>query len=236
VAATAGTSGVVYGVNDRIVSDPQSRVNLFAHVNHQADRPRLGVLLCVNGTGILYSWLRRTLAGNLDYEAMNARAAAVGSDGLRCLPFGNGAERMLGNRSTGARLAGLDFNRHGPDHLLRAGLEGIAFAFHYGMDIMRGMGMPLDTIRAGNANLFLCPLFRQTLADLTGAAIQLYDTDGAAGAARGAAVGGGLVPSMQAALGSLQRLAEIQPDPGAEPAIADAYFAWRQDLDPLLEI
>ena len=236
VAATAGTSGVVYGIADRITSDPQSRVNLFAHVNHQPGRPRLGVLLCVNGTGILYSWLRRNLAGGLDYETMNARAAAVaGSDGLRCYPFGNGAERMLGNRSTGGCLAGLDFNRHGADHILRAGLEGIAFAFQYGMDIMRGMGLELGSIRAGKANLFLSPLFRQTLADLTGAVIQLHDTDGAAGAARGAAFGAGLAPTAAAALSSLQRLAEIQPEPRNEAAIADAYFAWRQGLDAMLE-
>jgi xylulokinase len=236
VAATAGTSGVVYGISDKIVSDRQSRVNLFAHVNHQPERPRLGVLLCVNGTGILYSWLRRNVAGGLDYQAMNALAASVpGSDGLRFYPFGNGAERMLGNRSTGAWMSGLEFNRHDTAHILRAALEGIGFAFQYGMDIMRGMGMTLDTIRAGNANLFLSPLFRQTLADLTGAVIQLHDTDGAAGAARGAAVGAGLVGSAQEALGSLRRLAEIHPDPRNETAIADAYFAWRQGLDPRLE-
>jgi len=236
VAATAGTSGVVYGIADRITSDPQSRVNLFAHVNHQPERPRLGVLLCVNGTGILYSWLRRNLAGEQDYESMNARAAAVaGSDGLHCYPFGNGAERMLGNRSTGGCLSGLDFNRHSADHILRAGLEGIAFAFQYGMDIMRGMGLALGTIRAGRANLFLSPLFRQTLADLTGAVIQLHDTDGAAGAARGAAFGAGMVPTVQAALSSLQLLAEIQPEPRSEAAIADTYFAWRQGLDAMLE-
>jgi xylulokinase len=236
VAATAGTSGVVYGIADSITSDPLSRVNLFAHVNHQPERPRLGVLLCVNGTGILYSWLRRNLAGELDYETMNARAAAVGgSNGLRCYPFGNGAERMLGNRSIGGCLEGLDFNRHGTDHILRAGLEGIAFAFHYGMDIMRGMGLSLGTIRAGKANLFLSPLFRQTLADLTGAVIQLHDTDGATGAARGAAFGAGLVASPQDALRSLQLLAEIHPDPRSEVPVADAYFAWREGLDALLE-
>jgi len=236
VAATAGTSGVVYGIADSVTSDPLSRVNLFAHVNHQPDRPRLGVLLCVSGTGILYAWLRRNLAGEMDYETMNACAAAAGgSNGLRCYPFGNGAERMLGNRSIGGCLEGLDFHRHGTGHILRAGLEGIAFAFHYGMDVMRGMGLSLGTIRAGRANLFLSPLFRQTLADLTGAVIQLHDTDGASGAARGAAFGAGLVATPQDALRSLQRLAEILPDPCSEAPVADAYFAWRQGLEALLE-
>ena len=236
VAATAGTSGVVYGVADRATSDPRSRVNLFAHVNHRPERPRLGALLCVNGTGSLYAWLRRNLRGDMDYEAMNTRAAAVGaSDGLRCYPFGNGAERMLENRGTGGCLTGLDFNRHGPDHILRAGLEGIAFAFQYGMDIMRGMGLALGTIRAGRANLFLSPLFRQTLADLTGAVIQLHDTDGATGAARGAAVGAGLAASPQDALRSLQLLQEIHPEPRSQASVADAYAGWRQGLDALLE-
>jgi xylulokinase len=235
VAATAGTSGVVYGISDRIVSDPASRVNLFAHVNHGDRGPRLGVLLCVNGTGILYSWLRRNVAGNLDYPAMNERAAAVGgADGLRCYPFGNGAERMLGNRSTGGCLTGLDFNRHTADHVLRAGLEGIAFSLNYGMDIMRGMGMELGTIRAGNANLFLSPLFRRTLADLSGAVIQLFDTDGAAGAARGAALGAGLASSPAEALRSLRKLGEIHPEPGAAAAVAADYAAWRQGLDRML--
>jgi xylulokinase len=211
-------------------------VNLFAHVNHQATSPRLGVLLCVNGTGSLYAWLRKHLAAGMDYETMNARAAAAGaSHGLRCYPFGNGAERMLDNRSTGGCLVGLDFNRHGLDHILRAGLEGIAFAFHYGMDIMREMGLDLGTIRAGQANLFLSPLFRQTLADLTGAVIQLYDTDGAVGAARGAAFGAGLAASPQDALRSLRMLAEIRPEPRSQAPAADAYGVWRRGLDGLLE-
>lgn len=235
-AATAGTSGVVYGILDRRQTDPLSRVNIFAHVNHEKLRPRLGALLCVNGCGILYAWLRKQVAGGLDYDAMNARAAqaAQGAEGLRCYPFGNGSERMLGNQSAGCCLTGLDFNRHTLDHVLRAGLEGIAFSFHHGMSIMAGMGISLGTLRAGRANLFLSPLFRQMLADLSGATIQLVDTDGALGAARGAACGAGLIPSLQAAVRSIPVLAEVHPDPRSTPHTMEAYERWSHGLKAYL--
>ena len=187
IAATAGTSGVVYGVSDEIKYDPKSRVNTFAHVNHAKDNPRLGVLLCINGTGILNSWLRRVSSfSDGSYDAMNEAAATVppGSDGLSILPFGNGAERMLENRDLGAALNNINFNRHSAAHLIRAAQEGIAFAFRYGMDIMHGIGIAPSVIRAGKANMFLSPIFRNTLSGITGARIELYNTDGSIGAAR----------------------------------------------------
>jgi xylulokinase len=237
VAATAGTSGVVYGVGDRAAWDNESRVNTFLHVNHEPGAPRYGVLLCVNGTGSLNRWLKSAMVDRLSYEEMNRLAleAPIGSDGVVVLPYGNGAERTLSNRDPGAAVVGLSFNRHTRAHLCRAAQEGIAFALNYGMDIMRGMGLSLGTIRAGKANLFLSPLFRQTLADLTGAVIQLHDTDGATGAARGAAFGADLAASPQDSLRSLQLLAEIHPEPRSEAPVADAYFAWRQGLEALLE-
>jgi len=236
VAATAGTSGVVYGILDRCQTDPLSRVNIFAHVNHAPLRPRLGALLCLNGCGIQYAWLKRQLAGGLDYEAMNARAARIppGAEGLRCYPFGNGAERMLGTPSAGASLTGLDFNRHTLDHVLRAALEGIACSFHRGMSIMAGMGISLGTLRAGQANLFLSPLFRQLLADLSGATIQLVDTDGAQGAARGAACGAGLIPSLQDAVRGIPVLAEFHPDDRAAARAAETYEQWSHGLEAYL--
>ncbi len=237
IAATAGTSGVVYGVLDRRRTDPLSRVNVFAHVNHEAAEPRLGALLCINGCGILYAWLRRQLSGGLGYDAMNALAERVpmGSEGLHCYPYGNGAERMLGNRSAGGQLAGLDFNRHGLGHVLRAGLEGIAYSFHYGMSIMHGMGLPAGILRAGRANLFLSPVFRQTLADLTGTTLQLVDTDGALGAARGAAVGAGLVASPREATHAISVLAEIHPDPHASARAVAGYEQWSAGLRAYLD-
>jgi xylulokinase len=237
VAATAGTSGVVYGILDRVQADARSRVNLFAHVNHSVLRPRLGALLCLNGCGIQYAWLKRQFAPGMDYEALNAQAAMVaqGAEGLRCYPFGNGAERMLENQSPGASLSGLDFNRHRLDHVLRAALEGIACSFHHGMAILRDMGISLGTIRAGKANLFLSPVFRQTLADLTGATIQLVDTDGAQGAARGAAYGAGLLPSLQAAVRAVPVLTEIHPEPRSAAGALELYEHWRNGLEALLE-
>ena len=202
IASTAGTSGVVYGVSGTVSHDPLSRVNCFAHVNHSAAEPRLGVLLCINGTGILNAWMRRNIVPNgMSYVEMDELAAAIpaGSEGVRILPFGNGAERVLGNREVGCSLHGIDFNRHTRAHLLRAAQEGIAFSLRYGIGIMEEMGVSVRKIHAGKANLFLSDIFRQTLADTTGAVIELYDTDGAAGAARGAGIGAGIYKNTQEA-------------------------------------
>ena len=232
VAATAGTSGVVYGVSGEVNYDPLSRVNTFAHVNHAADRPRLGILLCVNGAGIVNAWARRNVCPDgIGYGQMNDLAATVAPscDGLRVLPFGNGAERMLGNRNVGCSVHGLDVNRHGRAHLLRAVNEAVAFSFKYGMDIMAGMGMQPRTIRAGKCNMFLNPSFREALAGTTGATIELYDTDGAVGAARGAGMGAGVYRDAAEAFSTLERLEVVEP--ACCEAYAQAYASWKELLD-----
>lgn len=228
IASTAGTSGVVYGVIGSVAHDPLSRVNTFAHVNHKAEAPRLGVLLCINGTGILNAWMRRNVAFDLSYDEMNelAATAPIGCEGVSVLPFGNGAERMLGNLDVGSSFHGVNFNRHGRAHLLRAAQEGIVFSFCYGIEIMEQMGMKVDRIRAGMANMFLSPLFRDTLAGTSGAVIELCDTDGAAGAARGAGIGAGYYASAAEAFSTLERLAVIEPSDSA--AYRAAYGQWKQ--------
>ena len=227
IASTAGTSGVVYGVSGTVAHDPLSRVNCFAHVNHGAAAPRLGVLLCINGTGILNAWMRRNIVPEgMSYQEMDAIAAGIpaGSDGVCILPFGNGAERVLGNREVGCSLHGIDFNRHTRAHLLRAAQEGIAFSMRYGIGIMEEMGVSVRKIHAGKANLFLSDIFRQTLADTTGAVIELYDTDGAAGAARGAGIGAGIYKNTQEAFASLERVAHVEPQRRA--VLDEAYEKW----------
>jgi len=213
IASTAGTSGVVYGVIGQVAHDPLSRVNPFAHVNHTAENPRLGVLLCINGTGILNAWMHRNVAPDLSYDQMNALAATVpvGSEGVTILPFGNGAERMLCNRDTGCSILGVNFNRHNRAHLLRAAQEGIVFSFCYGIEIMQEMGLKVDRIHAGRANMFLSPVFREALAGTSGATIELYDTDGAVGAARGAGIGAGIYRDAAEAFSTLERLDVIEP-------------------------
>lgn len=232
IAATAGTSGVVYGVIDTVNYDEQSRVNPFAHVNHTVGDPRLGVLLCINGTGILNSWLRRNIAAGLSYNEINELAAtvAIGSDGVTVIPFGNGAERILANKNIGSHIHSLDFNRHTRAHILRAAQEGIAFSFRYGIDIMKNMGMQISTIRAGQANMFLSPVFRSTLANATGAVIELLETDGAEGAARGAAVGCGYYSTISQAFASLKKIEEIAPEQNAMTQTSAAYNAWLNKL------
>ncbi|MCC8176833.1 MAG: carbohydrate kinase [Bacteroidales bacterium] len=231
VASTAGTSGVVYGINGKVAYDSLSRVNSFAHVNHTAQAPRIGVMTCINGTGCLNSWLHRNVAPDLGYPEMNELAAKVpaGSDGVTILPWGNGAERVLSNDNPGCSIHGLDFNRHTRAHVLRAAQEGIVFAFMHGIEIMKGMGMTVDTIHAGHANMFLSPIFRQTLADVSGARILLLDTDGAAGAAKGAGIGAGIYSSPAEAFATLQSVATIEPGPNAA-ATKEAYHRWRSHL------
>ena len=232
VAATGGTSGVVYGVTDVPKADAQSRVNTFLHVNDAPDAHRYGVLLCINGTGILNSWMHRQVAPGMSYPEMNdcAATAPAGSDGLLVLPFGNGAERVLGNRNIGAAFSGLDLVRHGMPHLLRATQEGIAFSFRYGIDVMRQIGLDLQVIRAGKANLFLSPLFRETLATLCDADIQLYDTDGSLGAARGAALGAGFYASPAEAFATLEQVGDVRPRPEWKETLESAYDHWKNLL------
>ncbi len=230
VAATAGTSGVVYGITDQPDYDPKSRVNSFAHVNHSASTPRYGVLLCVNGTGILNSWLKRILSNTdeVSYDRMNQLAvkAPIGADGLTIFPFGNGAERILENRNTGAQLRGLDFNRHDTTHLLRAGQEGIVFALNYGFDIMKEMGMNMETVRAGHSNMFLSPLFREAFVNVTGTTLELYNTDGSQGAARGAGLGAGIYQNYDEAFQGLEVKEITEPEPDKAAAYTDAYSNW----------
>ncbi len=236
VASTAGTSGVVYGVSGEYGRDTQSRVNTFAHVNHSAQAPRLGILLCVNGAGILNSWIRRNVVPEgVSYQEMNDIAAGIpiGSSGVSITPFGNGAERMLGNKEAGCRISGLNFNVHGWRHLVRAAQEGVAFSFRYGMDIMASLGMKAKMIHAGNANMFLSPVFRNTLAGVTGAVIELYDTDGSVGAAKGAGIGAGIFKDRREAFAGLERLAVVEPS-GSQAdsqAYAEAYGRWKEEVD-----
>ncbi len=237
IAATAGTSGVVYGVSGEVKYDPLSRVNTFAHVNHSATKKRLGVLLCINGTGILYSWIKNQLSlPEKDYAALNEMAASVpiGSDGLSILPFGNGAERMLGNREIGCKINNIQFNTHSQAHLIRAAQEGIVFSFFYGMEIMKTTGISPSVIRAGNANMFLSPVFRNTLAGISGASIELYDTDGAQGAAKGAGIGAGIYSGADEALKNLKQISRIEPEKSKAGEYSSAYQEWLKQLTSLI--
>ena len=234
IASTAGTSGVVYGVNGNVDYDKKSRVNTFAHVNHTARNPRTGVLLCINGTGILNSWTKRNfMANGISYAQMNDLAAQspIGSCGISILPFGNGAERVLENRETGCSIHGINFNNHSIANVARAVQEGIVFSFKYGIEIMEQMGMDVKKIHAGNANMFLSPIFRNTLAGVTGATIELFDTDGSVGAAKGAGIGAGIYRDNKEAFASLERLEIIEPDADNASKYAEAYSLWKNRLE-----
>lgn len=232
IASTAGTSGVVYGVLGNVNYDKKSRVNTFAHVNYTTDEDRLGVLLCINGTGILNAWVHRNIVPDLSYTEMNdvASTVPVGADGVTVIPFGNGAERVLENKEVNCSIHGLNFNKHNRAHIIRAAQEGIVFSFCYGMEVMEHMGMEIKKIHAGSANMFLSPIFRDTLANVSGATIELYATDGAAGAAKAAGIGCGLYKDNTEAFGTLQKLKVIEPNDSERASYLDAYARWKELL------
>jgi len=233
IASTAGTSGVVYGINGSVEYDQLSRVNNFAHVNHTAEAPRIGVMTCINGTGILNSWIKKNVAPeSISYAEMNllAEKVPVGSEGITILPFGNGAERVLQNREIGCSLRGINFNIHNRNHIIRAAQEGIVFSFYYGMEIMKQIGLEIKRIHAGHANMFLSPVFRATLASVSGASIDLIDTDGAMGAAKGAGIGVGIYKDNNEAFGTLKTIEVVNPANDRTPYI-EAYQQWKECLE-----
>ena len=244
VAATAGTSGVIYAVTDQLFADKFSRVNTFAHVNHKAPsagpvlgnskdgegvvETRLGVLLCINGTGIMNSWIKKLCGDDLSYDEINARAATIkpGSEGLFVLPFGNGAERMLQNKVIGAHISNIDLNKHTKAHIFRAVQEGIAFAFRYGLDIMKENGLQPTIIRAGKSNLFLSDIFVQSFVNATGVAVELYANDGSVGAALGAGIGAGIYKTFDEAFSQFKPLKKITPT--NTELYNELYLGWRK--------
>ncbi|HKJ34167.1 MAG TPA: FGGY family carbohydrate kinase [Balneolales bacterium] len=235
VAATAGTSGVIYAVTDKNMYDQKSRINTFLHVSNNDDELRNGVLICVNGTGILYSWLKKILntgGEHVSYDKMNTlvKKADPGASGLKFYPFGNGAERVLGNKVVNAHLVGIDFNIHKAEHLVRAGMEGIIYALMIGFDIMQDHDFDVKSIKAGHANLFLSETFRDMFANITKTPVELFDTDGAAGAARGAALGYGFYNNFDETFESLQKIDHIDPDNEKMDRYAELYDEWKQSL------
>lgn len=238
LATTAGTSGTVYGVCDTPLSDFKSRVNTFVHVNHKKDNPSYGVLLCINGTGILNSWLKKNLGQkDIDYQQMNvwAKSSPIGADGLTFLPFGNGAERILENKYLGAHLLGLDLLKHDKTHLMRAAQEGIVSALTFGFDIMKGMGLNLSTVKAGRANMFLSPVFRSAFIHMNEVELAFYNTDGAQGAARGAGIGSGLYSSESEAFEKLELLEVFSPNENFIAPYKESYEHWKEQLNQMIK-
>ena len=237
IAATAGTSGVVYGVTDKAEYDLQSRVNAFVHVNNTDTDKRYGILLCVNGTGILNSWLRKNFMSDLSYDEINHEASkiSIGAEGLQFFPFGNGAERVLSNKNITANLKGLQFNTHNRAHVARAAQEGIVFALNYGMEIMKDMGMELKTIRAGYANMFLSEVFAQTFSNVSNCVIELYNTDGAIGAARATGVGAGYYKNFAESFKGMEVIKSIEPEKKSVAQTSDVYQSWKKELLSLIK-
>ncbi len=236
VAATGGTSGVVYGISDEYIYDEQSRINGFAHINHQKDQKRVGLLLCINGAGIQYSWIRQQIAREgtsyADMERMIS-SIPIGADGLRIIPFGNGSERMLENKTPGAQVNNLQFNRHTRAHFYRAALEGIAFSFVYGFQVLKELGIQPNVIKVGNDNLFQSPVFSKTIANLLECPIQVMNSTGAVGAAKAGGVGAGVYKNLTADLFKNNIQETFYPE-NQNGQYLNAFYSWQDDLDRLL--
>jgi xylulokinase len=234
VAATGGTSGVIYAVTDTLKSREYSRINNFAHVNYTKENTNVGKLLCINGAGIMYRWLRNNV-GIDSYETMNRKASKidVGSDGVVVIPFGNGAERMLNNSNTGTHFANLNLNQHNNAHLCRAALEGIAFSFVYGMEILKNDNAEIDVIRAGNDNLFRSEIFSNTVATLIGHEIEIYNTTGSVGAARACSLTDGDFEKFGESITKNDHVMTYMPLKNKEP-YGKAYQNWKTELELIL--
>jgi xylulokinase len=231
VAATAGTSGVIYGVSDELGFDPYSRINSFAHVNHSEALRRIGILLCINGTGIFNRWIKTITGAGQSYATLNEAAASVpiGADGLLAIPFGNGAERMLNNQIVGAHFEQIDLNIHGMAHMVRAVQEGIAFSFRYGLDIMRENGMHPQVVRASRANLFLSDVFTKAFAGVNQVSVEFYEGDGSYGAAIGAGIGSGIFANTREAAAGRKPIGHITPS--HTDFYEERYAAWKESLE-----
>ena len=229
IAATGGTSGVLFAVKDQATTKEFTKVNHFAHVNYTKENPSIGTLLCINGVGILYSWLKK-MTGNKDYNTMNlyANEVNIGSENLVVLPFGNGSERMLNNINLGAHFYNLNLNVHSQKHLYRAALEGIAFSFVYGAEIMKQDGIKTKVIRAGNDNLFQSKIFAETISNLLEQPIEIYSTTGAIGAARAASINNG-INSIESLINNLNRVEYVEPKTNND-AYNAAYQNWKKTL------
>jgi xylulokinase len=236
VAATAGTSGVIYGVSDQLNYDKQSRINSFAHVNHKEDLNRIGVLLCINGCGITNRWIKNSFGANADYNKLNEEASKIrpGSEGVSVIPFANGAERMLNNKLVGAHVLNLDWNLHTPAHVYRAGQEGIAFAFRYGLDIMRKNGIEPSVIRAGRTNMFLSKVFKKAFVNVLDTPVELYNSDGSVGAALGAGMGANVFVSAKDAFINMKP--EEKTEPLQQSIYNDLYQKWKENLNKVIKM
>jgi xylulokinase len=234
VAATAGTSGVIYGVTDQLLYDNQSRINTFAHVNYTNEEKRLGVLLCINGTGILNRWVKNISGDNFGYNELNEKAATIspGSNGVLVFPFGNGAERMLNNRLLNAQFLNIDFNKHGIAHIYRAAQEGIVYAFRYGLDIMRSNGLQPSVIRAGKANMFMSKVFSSAFVNTLNIPVELYNCDGSHGAAIGSGIGVGYFKSAADAFQNFTPVETIYPETVNEYSLN--YERWLEHLNEMI--
>jgi xylulokinase len=159
----------------------------------------------------------------------------VGCEGLINFPFGNGAERIFNNKIIGSHFINLNFNKHGKAHLYRSAIEGIAFSFAYGIELMKEDQSLINVIKAGNDNLFQSKVFVETLCSIIGNNIQIFNTNGAIGAARASTIEGNNFDYFKKSSTGNDLVSEYEPKNNNEEYIL-AYEKWKKELNKKIKI
>jgi xylulokinase len=213
VSCTLGTSGVVFAHMDEVAYDPQGRVHTFCH----AVPGKWHVMGVTQGAGLSLQWMRNQLMPGMDYEAMmrEAATAPAGSQGLYWLPYLMGERTPHVDAQARGGWIGLTA-KHTRADLIRSIVEGVSFSQKDALDIIEGLGAPVNSVRASGGGA-RSPFWRQILADVfSKPVVSLASQEGsAAGAALLAMVGTGAFASVPEACRATVRAVETRL-PGAE--------------------
>ena len=91
---------------------------------------------------------------------------------------------------------------------------------------MKDIGMKMKVVKAGEANMFLSPVFREGFVNTNNVILELYNTDGSQGAARAAGVGAGLYADFHEAFKGLEVRQRVEPDISLQKQYEDQYQEW----------
>ena len=233
VSATIGTSGVIFAAIDRLLVDsPLGRAHTFCHAV-PGKWHIMGVVLAAGGS---YQWVRNNLAemekteaakrGVDVYEVLSEKAlsAPAGCEGLVFLPYLTGERSPINDAYARGGWIGLTA-RHTKAHLIRAVVEGATFAMRDCLEVVKGLGCPINEIRLSGGGA-VSPLWRRVQAGIYNSPVStLAVSEGSAyGAAILAMVGGAMYESVEEATKAVIKIASrTNPDP-AEAIVYEQMF------------
>jgi len=182
VSCTLGTSGVVFAHMDQVAYDPAGRVHTFCH----AVRDKWHVMGVTQGAGLSLQWFRNQLAPGTAYDELmkEAEQSPAGAQGLFWLPYLMGERTPHLDATARGGWIGLT-NSHRRADLIRSIIEGVSYSQRDCLDIVAGLGVPLNSVRASGGGA-KSPFWRQLLADILGKRVVTLETQ--EGSAYGAAL------------------------------------------------